>query len=468
MMSITKIRYIWLGLLVILVIVILYKTIVPQGEITYTSNFSKYNYFVSEFSPRERIEKDSKGLLRSLIAEPVYFYLRPPRSFDTAAVTVSFKNPAPLMELGICREKNSWNFERQPLYFKKLEELVHNQGVLQENGLLLWQREKKYSSITDFVKNPPQRESIALYNYSLPNSITIPDYKLYDVPKEYEVGLRGTFSFLTYSNGEPIDITFSMLNENAEHTQPVIFSLYNDQGNTVYTERINIDQKKLNQPSIIEKRITTNKLSSGMYRVEVKTSEDIIFSTIKTTQSRLAFINRVSLVRASRKNFSLYSDVTNLQAQTLDPQSLQTITVNNDQLRLSETYKQFSIILQDQTRVVKEIKLEHDNVVLAGDGVFSFSPREVINPFPRQFTNKTDIEKSDIDFVLAKYQPVGFSEPFSRTVHFNINPTCLDGKGIPFMIAAPEINPEKPIEIPLVEVTFSGRTLVDFLLQKFR
>ena len=468
MISIIKIRYIWMSLLAIVVVGLLYKAIVPQGVISYVSNFSKYNYFISEFSPRERIEKDSEGLLRLLVAEPVYFYLRPPRSFETVSVTVSYKNPAPLMELGICREKNSWNFERQPLYFKKLEELVHNQHVLQENGLLLWQREKKYSSITEFINNPPKRESIALYNYSLPSSIGIPDYKLYDVPKEYEVGLRGAYSFLTYSTGEPLDMTFSLLNEDVDHEQPVIFSVYDSQGSTVFTETISLNQKTVNQPIVIEKQVVTNQLTMGTYRVEIKTSDNVITSKIKTMQSRLAFLNRLSFTKDSRRNFVIFSDATNLQAQTLDPQSVQTITINNDQLHISETYKQFSIILQDQTRLVKEIKLEHDNVVLAGDGVFSFSPTEIINPLPRQFTNKTDLEKSDIDFVLAKYEVLGLSGPFSRTVHFDINPTCLDGKGIPFMIAAPEMNPEKPIEVSTLAVTFTGKTLFDFLLEKFR
>jgi hypothetical protein len=188
-------------------------------------------------------------------------------------------------------------------------------------------------------------------------------------------------------------------------------------------------ERHANDQLTFEKKIKTKNLIPGVYRLEFIAGNDFVTENVTTTQSRLAFLNRLWLTDASRTHFSMFSDSTNIQVQTLNPKSVQTIFVGGEKIDLTETYKQFSHILKNQNREIKEIKLEHDDIIIAGDGVFTFASSDIINPFPRQFTNKTILEKSDIDYVLAHYQPIGSQAPYTRTVVFNVSPFCHDRRG---------------------------------------
>jgi hypothetical protein len=463
-----KIRYIWIGILGTIVLSLLYVAIVPFGEISYQTDFSKYYYFISDFSPLERLQANAQKIKRIIVSEPVYFFVRPPRAFETVAVTAHFTNPASLIEIGICRDQTAWNFERQPFYFEKLEQLVKSQNTLIEKDLILWQKEKKYDSISDFIKNPPRAEDFALYNFNITPSLLLPDYTSLPEPKMYSLGIRGNYILLTYSNGDPIEMNFSLKNTSDSKTsQTVTFNLYNTKNEVIESEKFNFPLNDQQPNLIFEKKIKTKNLIPGAYRLEFIAGNDFVTENVTTTQSRLAFLNRLWLTDASRTHFSMFSDSTNIQVQTLNPKSVQTIFVGGEKIDLTETYKQFSHILKNQNREIKEIKLEHDDIIIAGDGVFTFASSDIINPFPRQFTNKTILEKSDIDYVLAHYQPIGSQAPYTRTVVFNVSPSCHDRRGLPFIIAAPDIETQEPVEVTSLDITFKGRTLSNYLKKLF-
>ena len=465
MKTVKIIRILWVSILLISIAFLLWKFVVPFGTIQYSTDFSKYNYFISELTPKDRLITVGREKGNLIQAEPVYFYIKTLRPFSRAVVTIDYSHPSSLMELGICRDKAQWNFERKPIYFDTLEELASTNQISNENGLLFWQKNKKYESLKDFINNPPSVEKIGVYNYSFPLVFSLKDYVPLSSPQEFILGAKGSYTLVTYSKGEPIDVRF-VLRKKAKHiTDSNIFvTAYNSQGQIVQTK--NIDWNISSNTSDVQFKEFNFKIENippGAYRIEFKTDNDIETEKIETYQSLLSVLNKLQLSDFSRTNFSIFTDATNVSFQTINPKNIQQIKVNEQFIDLNETYKQFSLRVQDQTRSVKEIKLEKDDVLLAADGVFALKPTEIINPFPRQLTSTIDLESSGLEYIIANYEPVGQNDRGQRTISFDLNQTCLDKDRYPFLISIPSLEKQDPVEISRIKITLEGKNIFQIL-----
>jgi 5-hydroxyisourate hydrolase-like protein (transthyretin family) len=456
MKQIRAIRLIWVGALAGVVVFLLWKAIVPLGSITYSTDLGEYDYFISELSPKDRLEVSAHNIYNQIKAEPVYFYLHTPRPFQTAKVTLNFENAPPLMELGICRDKKNWNFQRLPVYFKKLEELALSDQTILENGVLLWQKEKVYSSVDDLKQNPPTLEKISVYNYDYSPSVFLPSYQSSPVARDFKLGARGNYILSTYSNGEPLDMTFTINQKDTTAAASTISVTVYDQQNEI----IKSLEGKSTDSQII---LTTEALAVGAYRLEFKADNNIETDTVRTFQTKLSFINYVWLTNLSRSNFSIFTDATNVSVQTINPEKLQTLQVHSQALEIRETYNQFSLPLEDHTRKIKEIRFEKDDVMLAGDGFFALSSEDIFESSPRQFSNKIDLATSDIEYIIAGYEPIGLNSTGERTVNFDLYQACLDKGRYPFIISTPQVNEHKPVKISKITVTVIGKNLLEFI-----
>ncbi len=463
------IRLGWICGLSALVLFLIYRAVAPFGSIVYTHNFLHDNYFISPFSPKERLAGDSGRDQRLLISEPVYFFLRTMRPFKTAEIKVSYTNPAPFMELGICRDKTVWNFERQPLYIKNLETLATDQNSLKENGLILWQKQKKYSTIKDFLHTPPAPEKIAVYNYNIKTSFRLGDYKNLTSERIIPVGLRGGYTIVTYTNNDPIKFTLNLHQEisNSSYRSLEIIG-YSEEGKIIYEENFlnQVDNTVPNTSRLIT--ITTPILPTGPYRFEFKIDDSIITDTITTTQAKLSFLNTLNFANSGRGSITLVTDGSYLKAQTFNPERLQTISIEKQSLDLNKTYYQFSVSLQDQTRSIKTIKLTGDDSMIASDGIFAFSAAEAINPFPRSYNLDTNPTTEGLEYILAHYDPIGNAQHNSRIVTFTLNSNCLDKGRYPFLVSAPNIDSISPLEIERISLRLSGLNLIEYIQKLWR
>lgn len=241
-------------------------------------------------------------------------------------------------------------------------------------------------------------------------------------------------------------------------------SAYDAKGQVTQTK--NIDWQIATNTSDFQYKefnFTIEAKTSGSYRIEFKTDAEVETESIETKQSVLSVLNNLQLSDFSRTNFSIFTDATNVSFQTINPKNIQQVRVNEQAIDLNETYKQFPLQIQDQTRSVKEIKLEKDDVLVAGDGVFALRPSEVINPFPRQFTNTIDLESSGLEYIVANYQPVGRNNRGQRKVSFNLDQACLDKGRYPFLISIPNIDEKNPVEISGIEITLKGKNIFQII-----
>lgn len=456
-----KIRVGWLSLLGLIILFLLYQAIVPGGQISYKTDFSRYSYFLSELTPKERLGAIEKGHGQIIRGEPIYFFLKTPRPFRTAQVTVTIKEPSDFMEIGLCRDKAAWNFERQPLYIKKLEELALDKNTRQEGNLMFWQREAKYATLSDFLQSSASIDSLATYNVKVRQSFRLPDYSNLAEEQIFPVGIRGSYILISYSNGQPLSFKLSLepgsLSSPSASTVTAI--IYNEDGEVIYTQSLpKVDNESLKIFSII-----TPELQPGPYRLEIKAGNEWVTKTITTAQTKLAFFNQLWLADQDRQNFSLFTDGSFIKAQTINPENVQTIKIKDENLDLSETYHQFSLTLSDQSRSVKKIDLAQDDIMLATDGVFAFTSEALFNPATRSYSDSLDLDMAGIDYVIAGYEPIGQKALITRTVNFNLAGACLDQGRYPFLIAAPGLTSQTAVELKDLTIKLQGATIFELI-----
>ncbi len=420
--TIWKIRlFLWVILLGI-VFWLFWMAIVPSGKIIYINDFTKPSEFIQKLTPEERVEPISNGT-QKIIGDPVYFSLRTPRRFEKAKFIIKYKNESnwPIIEIGSLVDKVLWQYDLKPVENKILDQLSLVWDIKREGDIMLLQRNglnatSTYLSVNDFLDNLPDLDKIAVYNYDLDYEYIIEDYKPSEEEQNIDYSIRGPFSFYTYIKDENLNFDFSVLDINQNKDKDdIILNLYYD-GELI--DSVNLEDDGVSGEDIYPHpsrkrndirniKIESKGLPEGVYRIEMKVNDDIVTKNIKTTQSKIAFINKLWIYSDNGTNISLFTDSRKLNAQTVNPGNLQNIdikyqisNISNDNLSIGETYKLFSIDLDSG---VKEVMLEKDDVIVSGNGVFSFSKDGLFNPKIKIVDASLDINNDNVDYILARY-----------------------------------------------------------------
>lgn len=425
---------------------LLYMAVVPSGNIAYYYAPDKPSYFIKKMTPAERV-KITGGGRQIIIGEPVYFSLFTPRRFDKAKLTIRYKTEgdAPVIEAGVLTDKKIWRYDLKPIANKIIDDLFLKWGVIKTNGLVLLQREKKFERLGDFLNNLPPREEIALYHYDLKADYFLKDYKKGGPEAVINYPLRGAYQFYTYIKDEDLNFKFVFfdLNKNKD-SDPVELNLYQGSkfiaGRYFNDDGVSVDSGKESEDR--EAGLKMANLAEGVYKIELKANDDIVTKKIIVSQQKLAFINKIWLADAGGKDMVLFTDCLSLNAQTVNPAKLQTISAGKSALAVSETYKQFSAKFESG---MKEIKLEKDDVILSGDGVFGFNEGNMINPEFRKVDASFNPEKEKINYVLAKYNPPAEEGDWrAAEVEFNLSGAYRENGKYSFIISIPGLRAENP------------------------
>ncbi|MEK7202941.1 MAG: hypothetical protein AAB653_01360 [Patescibacteria group bacterium] len=477
---IQKLRVLLWLILIGIVCFLLYQAIAPDGKAIYTYNFSqpnKVNYFIGELKPKDRLKIINN--IQSVIGEPVYFFLRTLRKFDKAKITLQYQNPddLPLIEMGLLKGKIIWRYDLKPITNKTLNQLIMAWStVYGANGELLLEREKKYQTFEGFLKNPPPINEIATYNYNFKNNYLLPDYQPTDKENKINQPLRGSYQFYTYIKNEKLDLEFSFfdINKNKDN-DPIELNLYY-QDKLIDSKRLDDkdapvdDNKKIDRGKL---RLNSNDLTEGVYKVELLVNDDIITNQIISKQSKLSFINRLWIAEGA-KNIELKTDGNIVSAQTINPDSLQTIKVGDNNLILDKTYQQFKIFNKKNFNAGALIKLDKGDVILSGNGVFSFDQNSFIEPNIKKADNSLDINANKINYVLAKYQAPKENNGWQiAEMEFDIADAYReknvfqlgDTNKMSFLISIPDLKMDDNIDDKIIfgkiTIGLSGKSLLD-------
>jgi len=464
--TIFKLRIVLWSILVLIVAWLSYMAVVPSGRITYAQDFKGDNFFIQKLTPAERVE-DAKNGSQKISGDPAYFSLRTPRRFDTAKVEIKYKNKSdwPIVETGVLVDKILWRYDTKPIENRIIDQLAMVWDVVKKDNATLLQKQKKYNSIDEFLDNLPPRTEMALYDYDLQKEYLLADYKPSKKDIEIIYALRGAYQFYTYIKDEKLNFNFILIDLNAnKDSDPVDVNLYYQNGL--------IASKHLDDDGVVGEKnkasaeralsFTADNLPEGVYKLEIKTNDDIVTKKIKTSQNKLAFINSVRLANENKENIIIYTDSSQVNVQTINPAKLQTVYIDGQKLELKETYKQFDLVSVSST--TKKIKLAKDDIMLSGDSSFSFAADELINPNFKKISAKTSINEQGINYILTGYQsPQQDGEWKKNNAVIDLSNAYREFNKYSFIIAIPGLkaddNIDDNIEIGEIKIELQGTSL---------
>jgi len=401
--------------IVVLILTLLLSDFAWLGKIKFNTNFKKFTPFVSILVPQERTDINSFAYIKQ---EPVYFAISLPRDFNKINFQFEYLNQGNnLIEVGMQVSESNWEL-------KPLENMIINKidwPKIEQDGLILFQREENFKTIDQFFQQLPSIEQIAVYNYDLIYDYKLKDYQPSQKLQNYNYQIMGPYQFYTYIKDE--DLYFAIefaASENLAATKLFVYDLQNNQLAEFGTDNNVLTAQLENLPE-------------GAYKIELQTYSDVVTETIKTKQQYLSFNNRLEVIKPSQL-------FTNSQALTFFAymnSGVQVVTINDQDLDIEEIYQQYEINPQEKINI---IKIPKGNLEVTGHGLFAFSEKQFFNPLPVEIYSENYLNNNDIKYVLTYYHLPRIKNDFKiNNISFDLHNALITDGNLQFVISIPDL-----------------------------
>ncbi|PKM88071.1 hypothetical protein CVU83_02215 [Candidatus Falkowbacteria bacterium HGW-Falkowbacteria-2] len=478
-------RRIWLTLIALIIVFFAFQIISPSGHWTCRQDFSVRgeNLFnrtcLGQASPGERVARGAGGPLL-LLADPVYLSVFAPRAFSQAEVTIVYRphlsSSTPIFEAGFLADSKLWRYRLQPIYNLWLEKGLSDWNVIKEDTQLLFQKENRFTSISEFLNEWQTGESvcqsvncIGTYNVDLqdyPPVLNLSTLTQADSNTVLPYTLRGAHQFYLYLSGNDLEVSGRLLDRNnnieKDDAEFLIFSGQRAMA-SVKIEDDRSETEMSGEDSAPESfRISRNDLQPGLYRLEFRANDDLSLENLTVNSAYLSAINKIWPDGADPVR--LYSDAPYLQAKAIDPAVLQDIRFGESIMELSEIYKQHEV--KSNRAGIQTIELASGGVLLENNGVFAAQAEQLLNPeYPR--LDRFAPLSGQLDYVFADYQPAEQLEDgwLKSSVIFASGDFYREKSNYNLILSAPGMRLDSGagglIEIKEISVKFSGKNLWD-------
>ncbi len=474
-------RLAWMAAVLILAGWFLYLKVVPGGQIeyrrTWPRGWASGQGFIYDFKPGERLAASDRQSLQ-IIGDPVYFSLFAPRSFSKAEVTVRYRaalsEKTPLIEVGVLKNKLTGAYDLQPLENRRLAELTagwHKVERREPSGqhLVLYQADENYQTVEEFVADLEKGRlracpantvrCLATYNYPWTAPFKLAD-KVQISPLMIDQAFRCAHQVYVYLPAGAWELSFDFQDLNLDAApDPITITVLDERGRpTNHEVADDYQQPPSGQSQARRLDISGQSENGGLYKVQIKVSDDIVVTQLEGSSNYLSFINKFWPVSSSGP-IKLYTDSSHLQVKTFNPASLGPVAFGGETSLIDETYRQFDLRRSGFSR---QISLEKSDLILENNGVFSFDPDILVNPNPDRL-DRFFIARPEVIYFLARYQEPTEAEGVKEAK------AILDLSGAPreqgrygFLLSVPGLGADTPgsvLEIEELKIRLSGRSL---------
>ncbi|MEK7619919.1 MAG: hypothetical protein AAB413_01625 [Patescibacteria group bacterium] len=389
----------------------------PLGVFVVTHEVGDSSPFIDELKPETRVgelyQTEQGDVVQAITADPAFFFLHPHRKefFELVVFDVWFQNESlPIVELGGLAGVNPETYTLLPLHNRLIDESDWNR--IDEDGLVLLQREKTYGSIKDFFANPPSRDDVAVYRTNLDIPYRQDDYQPTSATQTIDVSLRGHHEFKTYIKDETLFFTFSYMDMNRDEGEDVVqVTIFNENGQPVAEARA-ADDGNSSDDAVVDQGLKTLVLNAyglpeGVYKMVMNTTRDVFFRKILTSQQKIVFLNTLFIgdeigYREPSEGATMYTESKRLRLQTRHAEGVQTVHAGDQSVEVAEPYEWYTVTFDGEG--LERITLPTGDVEMVTEGKFAFSPSQYFNPDPVSLNAYTTIEQLGVDYVLAQYQ----------------------------------------------------------------
>lgn len=163
-------RILLIFVFVVFFIWLVYQNAVVDGRLFVVKDFCNDSDFISDLYPENRVgfvEKEGDDCFQQIFVEPAYFKVKVPRTFTSVKVKLVYKNlDQIILQLGLMKKRINpldWNFTLKLIENKIFDSLEWYK--LEEQGITLWQKQKQYENIYEFVNNVPTDSKTVTFYY---------------------------------------------------------------------------------------------------------------------------------------------------------------------------------------------------------------------------------------------------------------------------------------------------------------
>lgn len=381
-----------------------------DGETTIVWEASDVSPFVHGLRPTGRVEPvrdDGNGAFHRLSGDPIYLSVTPPGNYETVNVDVWFApHEQPMVELGATVNAQAGQIDLRSLWHKTLEEL--GWSTVRDGDLALYQRQRVYDSVDDLLRDPPPLSSIATYHTNLPEPEAMPRAWTGGAPVMNNVSLRGNHEFLAATDGRmlTLDVMYMDMNRNVG-ADPVAVRVYQN-GETVALVDIPDDGVVDTTNASLERktfRVEATGLMPGLVKVELQANNDIYWRSISSSLPKMTFTRNVFVGDEvgyvdDVRPVTLWTDAQHLTFFTRHAEGVQKVMVGDQTVDVAIPHEHYDV--ENDRSGLTKVTIPKGDLLVVTDGRVAFSPEAFFNPFPVQLDDRTDLDKLQVDYIIAK------------------------------------------------------------------
>lgn len=459
---------------------IIYGNFVPFGSKKYYTSLHQNE--ISQLSPKNRVLGIQFGQeeVQRVIDDLVYFTSYMPYKFEKSEFKITFRNPYPDQELYLgFKDQDKWHYDS-----KLIDSPILNGGNWNVVGNMpyLYQKNNTYTSVDEFLTNPPKDAIIGLYDYD-PELLKQFETRLADYAPStsdtiISTPLRGKHVMYVYLDGEPFKMTITKKDMNW-YEDPDVMNI-----------RVYKDVVKVYEASIDDDGVTDNsgKISSaqevtiqnpgpgipepGVYKVILDANEDTIITSIRTNLHKIVFESPIfpaenadvySKIFSKTVPSTFYSDALSLSAITYHDGGKQTINIGDKDFKISDVKLDFTSRTPEG---LFKISVPSNDVIIRGTmGYFAASPDQFFRPSEFYLLPISSRDDADIaDYILTNYMPSQKEGDWQvATASFDLSNAVINSNHLSWLIKTPKLKDnQREIDIKSFEAIFEKKPILKF------
>lgn len=391
-----------------------WQELVPTGVFSFARTAGESSPFIDRLLPDGRVTLTSDTGARAadvVTGDPAFFFVHPHRSFEGGSAEIVFQNAgAPIIEFGGLAREDGQVYDLHPVQNARIDTLDWSR--IEERGITLLQRTPSYDSVASFLANPPSRDQIATYHYTLARPYRLVGYSPHAGTRVIEASLRGFHEAKFYAKDEPLELTVSFTDENrSEGPDPFDVIVFDASGTAIASTHAQDDGNTRTdaRPSAVRTvSLSLPQLSEGVYKIELRGGTDIFTRRIETSLHKIVFLNTVIVgdevgYRAQPSSVQMWTEAKSLAFETTHAEGVQTIRVGTQSVSVSDPFVRVSTVVEADG--VVRVSIPQGDMRVFGDGHYAFAPEQYFNPDPVRLGPDTSLDRLGVNYVIADYQP---------------------------------------------------------------
>lgn len=463
------------------------KYFVVSGNFKDEYKFNSSSSIISNLYPSNRVDNPELDLItknkyQRINSEPVYFDISVPRPFKRIELDFSYFAPnQPIIEIGVKRSPEELDYDFKTIQNKFIENLKDNWNKIEksEDNLIFLEKGKKpdiyennpdnsesdskfqyeFDNINNFLNDIPKDKVVGYYKYDINNHLKLNNYKNPKSTIQINNPLQGSHEFYTYIKNEDLDFNFSYYDTNREPGDDnILVNVYNSGNIVIYSNNIaddGNDSADRNTSQLNGFNLQIPNLSEGQYKIELKTSDDVIFTKINTKQKYIVFHNKLNLAASNefknqikdiyQKPSNVYFNGTQLNIKTFYQSGNQQIRIKNKNYNISQDNEDyFKINFNNPNNDLNKLNSSKNGLLLLSDGFFVFNNNHYFEPFTKVYPLVNFQYIDQMDYLIAStvnyYRPNKKGDWYRNQVEFNLSKAYIEDNKYKFVISSPNIN----------------------------